>query len=225
MPRIFKLVSVSIHGIALAIVFFMQAFDVGQLPMPREALAYEDPIAKLAVDVPLPPPSRPATAPEHAVSPDAAPIEAPASVRPETGLERAHTEAVNRGIADGVENGGGAVDFGAIPGATALPAPPPAVEPQRLFHVHEGITPPRKIFDVQPIYPDLARSVRREGVVILETVIDVTGAVKSVSVLRGFDLLNQAAIDSVRQWRFTPALLNGQPVPVVMTVTVNFKLQ
>ena len=60
---------------------------------------------------------------------------------------------------------------------------------------------------------------------ILEAVIDAQGRVASVRVLRSIALLDQAAVDAVRQWRFTPALLNAEPVPVVMTVTVNFKLQ
>ena len=64
-----------------------------------------------------------------------------------------------------------------------------------------------------------------QGVVILEAVIDAKGAVASVRVLRSIPLLDQAAVDAVQQWRFTPALLNSEPVPVVMTVTVNFTLQ
>ncbi len=78
---------------------------------------------------------------------------------------------------------------------------------------------------VDPVYPPLARSSRVEGVVILEAVLDATGRVDSVRVLRSIPLLDQAAVDAVRQWRFTPARLNGVPVPVVMTVTVNFTLR
>ena len=61
--------------------------------------------------------------------------------------------------------------------------------------------------------------------VILEAVIDARGNVTTVKVLRSIQLLDQAAVDAVRQWRFTPTLLNGEPVPIVMTVTVDFKLQ
>ena len=64
-----------------------------------------------------------------------------------------------------------------------------------------------------------------EGVVILEAVIDADGSVTSVKVLRSIPLLDDAAVKAVRGWRFTPARLNGQAVPVVMTVTVNFTLQ
>ena len=60
---------------------------------------------------------------------------------------------------------------------------------------------------------------------ILEAVLDAQGQVESVRVLRSIPQLDRAALDAVQQWRFTPALLNGQAVPVVMTVTVNFTLQ
>jgi len=63
-----------------------------------------------------------------------------------------------------------------------------------------------------------------QGFVILEAVISEDGAVRSLRVLRSQPLLDAAAVEAVRQWRFTPTLLNGQPVPVVMTVTVNFRL-
>jgi protein TonB len=66
---------------------------------------------------------------------------------------------------------------------------------------------------------------RTQGVVILETVIGRTGDVEDVRVLRSVPLLDDAAITAVRQWRYSPTLLNEVPVPVVMTVTVNFTLQ
>jgi len=70
----------------------------------------------------------------------------------------------------------------------------------------------------------LAIDARKEGVVILEAVLDEEGAVRNVRVLRSIPLLDDAAIQAVSKWRFTPTLLNGTPVPVVMTVTVSFQL-
>ena len=61
-----------------------------------------------------------------------------------------------------------------------------------------------------------------QGVVILETTIDIHGQVSDARVLRSIPMLDQAAIDAVRQWAFTPTYLNGMAVPVIMTVTVNF---
>ncbi len=66
---------------------------------------------------------------------------------------------------------------------------------------------------------------RRSAVIILEAVISREGGVTCVRVLRGDPFFDQAAVDAVRQWRFTPTLVGGAPVPVVMTVTVNFSLR
>jgi protein TonB len=86
------------------------------------------------------------------------------------------------------------------------------------------IKAPTKVHNVAPSYPDLARQSRIQGLVILEAVISPSGSVEDVRVLRGIPLLDDAAADAVRQWRYTPTLLNGVPVPVIMTVTVNFRL-
>jgi protein TonB len=64
-----------------------------------------------------------------------------------------------------------------------------------------------------------------EGVVIIEAIISTTGEVQDARILKSVPLLDQAALDAVRQWRYTPSLLNGIPVPVVFTVTVQFRLQ
>ena len=87
------------------------------------------------------------------------------------------------------------------------------------------IKAPLKRVDVKPVYPPLAQESRVQGVVILEAMIDPEGNVADAKVLRGQPLLNDAAVEAVRQWRYTPTLLNGVPVPVIMTVTVSFTLQ
>ena len=71
---------------------------------------------------------------------------------------------------------------------------------------------------------DIAKPVKVEGVVILETLIGVDGKITNARVLRSVPMLDQAALDAVMQWEFTPTRLNGQPVPVLMTVTVQFRL-
>jgi protein TonB len=83
---------------------------------------------------------------------------------------------------------------------------------------------PRRIATVPPVYPQAARMARIEGIVILEVVIGIDGRVTSSRVLRSVPMLDQAALDAVRQWVYTPALLNGTAVPVIMTLTVNFTL-
>lgn len=97
--------------------------------------------------------------------------------------------------------------------------------PPGTVRVGGGIMEPKKIRHVPPVYPDLALQAFVQGVVILEAVIDTNGDVADARVLRSVALLDQAAVDAVRQWKFTPTLMNGVPVPVLMTVTVNFSLR
>ena len=85
------------------------------------------------------------------------------------------------------------------------------------------IKPPVKIKDVQPVYPDIAKQAKVGGVVVVEATIGADGKVADAKVLRSVPLLDQAALDAVQQWGYTPSTQNGKPVPVVMTVTVNFK--
>ena len=75
------------------------------------------------------------------------------------------------------------------------------------------------------MYPAIAQSARVGGVVIIEATIGPDGKVIDAKVMRSIPMLDQAALDAVRQWEYTPTLLNGVPVPILMTVTVNFTRQ
>jgi TonB family protein len=103
-----------------------------------------------------------------------------------------------------------------IPVSTTLP---PGV-----VRIGGNIKPPTKIHDVSPEYPPEARAGKVQGLVIVEAIIDPQGNVTDARVLRGVPLLDDAALTAVRQWTFTPTLMNGVPVSVAMTVTVNFRL-
>ena len=87
------------------------------------------------------------------------------------------------------------------------------------------IKPPTKTRDVTPLYPAAAKSARVAGTVIIEATIGADGKVMNAKILRSVPMLDQAALDAVKQWEYSPTRLNGKPVPVVMTVTVAFKLQ
>ena len=102
-----------------------------------------------------------------------------------------------------------------------LRRPPPPAQPVR---VGGQIKQPTKIKHVNPQYPPIAQSARVQGVVIIEAVIGPNGRVQDAKVLRSIPLLDQAALEAVKQWEFTPTLLNNVPVPVIMTVTVQFTL-
>lgn len=100
--------------------------------------------------------------------------------------------------------------------------PAAAAGGQAPLRVGGDIAEPKKVFDVKPAYPEAALREKISGIVILECIIDTTGAVRDVKVLRSVVQLDQAALDAVRQWRFTPTMMNGTPVEVIMTTTVNF---
>jgi TonB family protein len=102
------------------------------------------------------------------------------------------------------------------------PAAPGGTAPVR---VGGEIKEPQKIKNVAPVYPEDAKNARVEGQVIIEATIGVDGKVKNGRVLRGVPLFNQAALDAVNQWVYSPTTLNGVPVEVVMTVVVNFVLK
>jgi protein TonB len=109
-------------------------------------------------------------------------------------------------------------------GGTVLPDARDEKAPIRL-RKGGGLREPRKLRHVRPIYPPLALEARVQGPVVLECVIGEDGRVSEVAVRSGHPLLDSAAIDAVRQWTYTPTLLNGVRVSVVLTVTVDFRLR
>lgn len=115
-----------------------------------------------------------------------------------------------------------------LPPPPGVPPPPPPPPPppslQGAVRVGGNIHLPEKVKHVNPVYPPIAQSARVQGVVILELIIDRDGRVGYSRILRSIPLLDQAAIDAVSQWEFMPILLNGAPVPVIMTATVQFTL-
>jgi TonB family protein len=88
-----------------------------------------------------------------------------------------------------------------------------------------SIKPPRRLVNVNPVYPEDAKAAGIEGVVILEITIAEDGKVSDARVVSSVPALDQAAIDAVVQWVYEPTLLNGAPVEVLLIVTINFTLQ
>jgi len=113
--------------------------------------------------------------------------------------------------------------FGVAP-RPALPPPPPEVRRGPL-KVGSGVMEALLINRVEPRYPPIARVARVSGAVVLSAVIAADGTIQSVHVVSGPPLLMGAALDAVRQWRYKPTLLNGEPVEVQTLITVNFVLQ
>jgi periplasmic protein TonB len=103
---------------------------------------------------------------------------------------------------------------------SATPPPPPPV-----VRITSGLTAPRVVRRVEPVYPALALAARASATVLLEAEVDPRGHVTRVSVLHGHPLFDAAAIEAVERWRYQPLLLNGVPTAFVLTVTVRFGLR
>jgi protein TonB len=166
---------------------------------------------------PAPPP--PPVAALAAAATPPAPIEAPSSIEPETGAEGG-MEGVEDGIEGGVPGGASGGVVGGLLGGTSSPGPV-SRGPVRLA---AGIEPPRKIKDVRPVYPQGALSDQARGTVVIEAVVDTDGKVSDAKVIQSVPLLDQSALDAVRQWEFVPSRLNGVPVAVIITVIVQFAI-
>jgi TonB family protein len=102
---------------------------------------------------------------------------------------------------------------------------PPDMGGQQPVRVGGNVAPPERIKYVAPKYPQEAQDAGVTGIVILEIAVDTQGKVAGAHIVRSIPLLDQAAADAVMQWEYTPVLLNGAPVPVIMTVTVNFTMK
>lgn len=126
------------------------------------------------------------------------------------------------GVLGGVPGGstGGALG-GIIGGAPGLPPPPKPVERMR---IGGNVMAANLIRKVDPIYPQIAKTAHISGSVILHAIIAKDGTIQELSVVSGPPLLQRAALDAVKQWRYKPTLLNTQPVQVDTTITVIFNL-
>jgi len=221
------IISFVTHAVVIATVLTASVLSPETMPRLLQRISPLT-IAAIAVprDVPLPPQrtahaavksSSSVAATTSADITNAAPLAAPNGIAPESGREAFGAPGAVLGVSDGLA---GVSNIETI----APPAPPPPAN-KPVPRLHAGMTAPRKIVDVPPNYPEIALQTRKEGIVIIEATIDERGHVTEARILRSVTLLDAAALAAVRQWRFTPALLNGEPVPVVMTVTVNFQLR
>jgi periplasmic protein TonB len=231
-------VSAVAHVAVIGVAALSALYATEVLPEPRDTIA-----VFFAAPVPPPPPAPALAEPEPkrptpvvrkqatvqrspviAKAPIAAPIEAPSAITPETGLEGG--EFAHAAIEPGFENGlpGGVI--GGIVGGVgiALPPPPPPPAPSAPVRVGGEISAPRLVHRVDPEYPLIAQSAQIQGIVILEATVDRSGTVTDTKVLRSHSVLDEAAVDAVRQWRYEPLRLNGQATPFVLTVTVSFSL-
>jgi protein TonB len=124
----------------------------------------------------------------------------------------------------GVQHGMVRAGLGAILALVGLTSIGVGAQTPRI-RVGGDIRPPAKLVHVAPVYPDQARAERIEGTVIVEALIGTDGRVIDVHVLRSVHpLLDASAVEAVSQWEYTPTLLNGEPVELIMSITVPFAL-
>ena len=211
-----------------AIVIVPLLFVTNTLPQMPTMMAF---VTATLPPPPAPPPPPPAPrgkeAPANiaASNQNAAPAGAPSRIEPEP----AGSIDGDIGEANGVEGGvPGGVVGGIVGGLTVSPPPPPPPPPPDAPHapvrIGGEIHPPTLLRRVEPTYSELALNAHVEGTVILDAIIDEDGIVQSVKVLRSVALLDKSAVAAVEQWRYSPTILNGRPVPVILTVVVSFKI-
>jgi len=126
------------------------------------------------------------------------------------------------GVPGGVPGGSMGGVIGGIIGSTPVAVPKVAV-PNRI-RVSGGVQQGNLVNRVNPVYPAIAKAARISGTVVLQAEISKQGTIENLHVLSGHPMLVQSALDAVKQWRYKPYLLNGEPVPVETTITVTFTL-
>ncbi len=221
------LVSVAAHfAVASTILVGTVLFVSEQPPEIRTMMTF-------AAAPPLPPPPPPPPAPAAPktppaaakpvpVSEDVAAVETPPQVVPEAPV----VDIGDAEVADGEGGVPGGIPGGVAGGLVAEipPPPPPPPPPQGPIRIGGEIQQPTLVYQVGPVYPSIAISAGVEGIVTLEAMVDEQGRVGDLKVLRSVRLLDRAALAAVRQWRYSPVLLNGRPVEFILTIVVSFRL-
>ncbi len=216
------LVSMAFQVVFLAILLLIPLIYTEALP---KAL-----LATLLVAPPPPPPPPPPPAKVEIIRKpqvhlmDAGKLVAPKVIPKDIKIIKEEAEPDMGGMSGGVVGGvtGGSMG-GTIGGVVGSVAPPPPRQQSRI-RVGGNVTAARVLNRVNPVYPPLARQTRISGTVRLHAIIAKDGTVQQLEVMSGHPLLVQAALDAVRQWRYQPTLLNGEPVEVDTTVDVIFSL-
>jgi protein TonB len=213
--------SILVHALVLAAVIVVPLLATGTLPMLPidDRQPYVDVIPPQAPTAPTVRRTQSATPTESA---DRAPVEPHEGIVPE--VERSPGPICGDCVVDPTGPPSSTIgEIGGI-GPGSLPQPPPLPVPDKPIRL-SAYEMPRKVFDVAPRYPEIAQRAGIDGTVIIEAVITVDGMVRDARVLKSIALLDRAALDAVKQWRYAPTRLNGVAVPVIVTVTVQFRLQ
>jgi protein TonB len=228
------------QGATTAISFFLQILLIGLLVLLplvfTEALPKQQLMTFLvAPPPPPPPPPPPAAVPEvKIVKPrtsdlDNGQLRTPTAIPKKVAMIKEDEPPPASGVAGVVGGVPGGVPGGAMGGVlggiigNAPTVVPKAATPQRV-RVSQGVSQGLLVHQVKPVYPPLARQARIQGVVVLQAVISKDGSIEGLHLVSGHPMLAPAAMDAVKQWKYKPYFLNGEPVEVETTINVNFTL-
>jgi protein TonB len=236
-------IAIGLHVVGLTAIAFASYWSVGEVPEPQTNAVFLSfaPLPELPgggggprpqVKPPVTQDQEKPQTPEKPVQPtvEDVPATVPTPAAPENVVPSTVTSDDNTGPRDGppcpaCSPGPG---FGPGPGGPGTgpgSGDGPADSQPLVFSVGKGMTRPEIVHQVKPRYTELGRQSGTQGAVIVEAIIDEQGRVTNVRVLRGLPMgLDQAAVDAIQQWRFKPATLQGQPVKVYYTLTVNFTI-
>src|ERR1700722_7094605 len=200
-----------------------------------EALPKQQLMTFLVAPPPPPPPPPPAAAPVKVVKQIQTdivngalrtPTKIPQKIQMIKEEEAPPPAMASSGVVGGVPGGIPGGQMGGVIGGIISSTPmavPKVATPQRV-RVSAGVTSGLLIRKVQPNYPPLARQARISGTVVLRAVISKDGSIENLQLISGHPMLVQSALDAVKQWRYKPYLLNGEPVEVDTEIQVNFTL-
>jgi periplasmic protein TonB len=227
------------RGYTSIISFLLQFVIIGVMVLIplifTEALPKSVQLGFLVAPPPPPPPPPPAAAPVrivHQIQTDIingqlrTPTKIPQKVQMIKEDEAPPPMAATAGVIGGVPGGVPGGSMGGVIGSVLSSTPtvaPRIATPQRV-RVSSGVSQGLLIRRVSPTYPPLARQARIQGTVILQAQISKTGDIENLQLISGHPMLAPAAIEAVKQWKYKPYLLNGEPVEVDTQVQVNFTL-
>ncbi|HKH98364.1 MAG TPA: TonB family protein [Candidatus Sulfotelmatobacter sp.] len=227
------------RGRTSAVAFVLEVMIIGVMVLIplifTEALPKQQLMTFLVAPPPPPPPPPPAAAPVKVVKVIQTdivngelrtPTKIPQKVQMIKEDEAPPPVMASTGVVGGVPGGVPGGSMGGVIGSVLSSTPvavPKIATPQRV-RVSSGVSQGLLIRRVNPVYPPLARQARIQGVVILQAQISKDGSIENLQLISGHPMLAPAAIEAVKQWRYKPYLLNGEPVEVDTQVQVNFTL-
>jgi protein TonB len=213
---------VAAAGVVIALPLFHEEMLVLQSDPPRAYVRLTPPVIKV-----VPVQARAASAaPTVSMPAQSARVEAPTNIpskistAPDDGPPRDFSK-VGSGMAG---DGPGGAPFVGVAGPAVVTVASPPVHSEKVMKVSAGVTVGLLMAPIRPVYPIIAKTAGVQGAVVVEAIISKAGRIESLNVVSGPVLLRQAAIDAIREARYQPYRLNGEPTEVQTTITVNFKI-